>query len=250
MAIKIYDMNVYYGNTHAIRGVTMDIPEKAVTAFIGASGCGKSTFLRCFNRMNDEIENCVISGQISVSGHDVYHRSVPLEGLRKRIGMVFQKPNPFPKSIYDNVAYGPRLHGLVQDKRQLDILVKQCLKDVGLWDEVKDRLYTKGTELSGGQQQRLCIARTIAVQPKVILMDEPCSALDPIATAKIEDLILKLGKKFTIIIVTHSMSQAQRVSDKTAFFHLGELIEYGDTSQIFNTPNADQTRNYISGTFG
>ncbi len=250
MSIKIYDMHVHYGINHALRGVTMDIPEKTITAFIGASGCGKSTFLRCFNRMNDEIEGCEVMGQISVGGHEVYHNSVPLEGLRKRIGMVFQKANPFPKSIYDNVAYGPRLHGLVKDKKELDVLVKQCLKDVGLWDEVKDRLSIKGTELSGGQQQRLCIARTIAVKPKIILMDEPCSALDPIATAKVEDLILTLGKKYTIIIVTHSMSQAQRVSNKTAFFHLGELIEYGDTNQIFNTPTENQTRNYISGTFG
>lgn len=250
MSILAYDINVHYGSNHAIRSLSMEIPEKSVTAFIGASGCGKSTFLRCFNRMNDEIEGCSVDGQISIGGHDIYHHSVPLEGLRKRVGMVFQKANPFPKSIYDNVAYGPRLHGLVKDKQHLNALVRQCLKDVGLWDEVKDRLHKKGTELSGGQQQRLCIARAIAVKPKVILMDEPCSALDPIATAKIEDLILNLGKKFTIIIVTHSMSQAQRVSNKTAFFHLGELVEYGDTEQIFNHPAEQQTRNYISGTFG
>lgn len=250
MSIVVNNINVFYGDTQALKNVSLEAPDKAVTAFIGGSGCGKSTFLRCLNRMNDEIDGCRVFGDITINGHDIMDKNIPLEGLRKRVGMVFQKANPFPKSIYDNVAYGPRLHGTVKTKADLDALVQNSLELAGLWDEVKDRLNTKGTELSGGQQQRLCIARAIAVKPHVILMDEPCSALDPIATSKIEDLICTLKKKFTIVIVTHSMSQAKRVSDKTAFFHLGELIEFGDTSAIFNTPNNPQTAHYIGGHYG
>lgn len=248
--LQVRDLNVSYGSISAVRGVHLDIEQKTITAFIGASGSGKSTFLRCFNRMNDDIENCSVDGEILVDGYNINNPSVPVEILRSRVGMVFQKPNPFPKSIYDNIAYGPRIHGLVKNKRKLDTLVKTSLEDVGLWDEVKDRLHKKGTDLSGGQQQRLCIARTIAIQPEIILMDEPCSALDPLATAKVERMIGKLRKQYTIIIVTHSMSQAKRISDKTAFFHMGELIEYGDTQQIFENPQEERTQHYISGAFG
>ena len=248
--LQVRDLNVSYGSVSAVRGINLDIEQKTITAFIGASGCGKSTFLRCFNRMNDDIDKCVVSGEILMDGYNVNADNVPVEILRSRVGMVFQKPNPFPKSIYDNIAYGPRIHGLVKSKKKLDALVKSCLEDVGLWDEVKDRLHKKGTDLSGGQQQRLCIARTIAIEPEIILMDEPCSALDPIATAKVEQMIIKLRKKYTIIIVTHSMSQAQRISDKTAFFHMGELVEYGDTKKVFENPTAERTQHYISGAFG
>lgn len=248
--IQLRDVSVFYGSIKSVFHISMDIPKNSVTAFIGPSGCGKSTILRCFNRMNDEISNCKIEGKIFVHGTDIYSPSVSVEVIRSRIGMVFQKPNPFPKSIYENIAYAPTIHNLYNTKEERDKIVKDSLIDVGLWDEVKDRLHKKGTQLSGGQQQRLCIARAIAANPEIILMDEPCSALDPIATAKIEKLIKQLGKKYTIIIVTHSMSQAKRISDQTAFFHMGELIEYDATQNIFNNPQEEKTKNYINGDFG
>ena len=250
--VECRDVHVYYGNraAHAIKGIDMDIKEKAVTAFIGPSGCGKSTFLRCINRMNDTIDGCEVTGDISIDGENVYDKSLDVVQLRRRIGMVFQKPNPFPKSIFDNIAYGPRIHGLSNSKEELTEIVESSLKRAGIWNEVKDRLDASGTGLSGGQQQRLCIARTIAADPEVILMDEPCSALDPIATGIVEDLIEELREKYCIIIVTHSMQQAARVSQKTGFFHLGHLIEFGDTEQIFTNPVEEKTQDYISGRYG
>lgn len=243
-------VDVFYGDKQALFGVDLVIPEKQVTALIGPSGCGKSTFLRCLNRMNDTISSCQLTGEILLDGQDIYDPAIDVVSLRSKVGMVFQKPNPFPKSIYDNVAYGPRLHGMVESEDQLDQIVRDSLIKAGLWNEVKDRLDELGTGLSGGQQQRLCIARTIAVKPEVILMDEPCSALDPIATGYIEDLISLLKENYTIVIVTHSMSQAARVSDKTAFFHLGQLVEWGDTEQIFNNPKEAKTKDYITGRYG
>ena len=248
--MKAENVQVYYADKHAIQDVTIDIGANEVIAFIGPSGCGKSTFLRCLNRMNDTIDICRVEGTISMDDKDIYDPSVDVVPLRARVGMVFQKPNPFPKSIYDNVAYGPRIHGLVDSKAELDEVVEQSLTRAGLWEEVKDRLDQPGTGLSGGQQQRLCIARAIAVSPEVILMDEPCSALDPIATAKIEELIHELSNQFTIVIVTHSMQQAARVSDRTAYFHLGRLVEVGPTKQIFTSPQHSLTQDYITGRFG
>ncbi|MEQ1769372.1 MAG: phosphate ABC transporter ATP-binding protein PstB [Devosia sp.] len=244
------DVTVHYGPKQALHGISIDIPDRAVTSFIGPSGCGKSTFLRCINRMNDTIEGARVGGTIKLDDQDIYDPALDVVELRARIGMVFQKPNPFPKSIYDNVAYGPRIHGLSRGKADLDEIVTSSLRRAGLWNEVKDRLAEPGTGLSGGQQQRLCIARAIAVSPEVILMDEPCSALDPIATAIIEELIDELRENFTIVIVTHSMQQAARVSQKTAFFHLGNLIEEGDTSDIFTNPRNKQTQDYITGRIG
>lgn len=242
--------NVYYGEKHALKDVTVDIPEKGVMAFIGPSGCGKSTFLRCINRMNDTIPICRVTGTITIDGQDIYDPALDPVQLRARVGMVFQKPNPFPKSIYENVAYGPRIHGLARNKTDLDEIVMTSLEKASLLKEVKDRLTDSGTSLSGGQQQRLCIARAIAVNPDIILMDEPCSALDPIATARIEELIDELRQNFTIVIVTHSMQQAARVSQRTAFFHLGNLVEVGSTEQIFSTPRDQRTQDYITGRFG
>jgi phosphate transport system ATP-binding protein len=244
------DVNVYYGDKHALKNVSIVIPENAVTAFIGPSGCGKSTFLRCINRMNDTIPSARITGKIDIDGNDIYDKSLDVVQLRARVGMVFQKPNPFPKSVYENVAYGPRIHGLARNKAELDEIVMTSLKRASLWEEVKDRLQDSGTGLSGGQQQRLCIARAIAVGPEVILMDEPCSALDPIATARIEELMDELRENFTIVIVTHSMQQAARVSQRTAFFHLGILVEEGTTETIFTTPQDRRTQDYITGRFG
>jgi phosphate transport system ATP-binding protein len=248
--ITARNVNVHYGDKHALKDVSVDVPEKGVMAFIGPSGCGKSTFLRCINRMNDTISICRVSGDLRIDGRDIYEAGLDPVLLRARVGMVFQKPNPFPKSIYENVAYGPRLHGLGNTKAELDEIVEGALRKASLFEEVKDRLKDSGTSLSGGQQQRLCIARAIAVRPEVILMDEPCSALDPIATAKIEELIDELRSNFTIVIVTHSMQQAARVSQRTAFFHLGKLIEDGVTDQIFMNPRHELTRNYITGRFG
>ena len=244
------DVNVFYGATHAIRDVSIDVDMEDVTAFIGPSGCGKSTFLRTLNRMNDTIPIAKVTGDITLDGEDIYSPDMDVVQLRARVGMVFQKPNPFPKSIYENVAYGPRIHGLAPAKRDMDRIVENALRRAGLWDEVKDRLHDSGTALSGGQQQRLCIARAIAVDPEVILMDEPCSALDPIATAKIEELIHALRGKYAIVIVTHNMQQAARVSQKTAFFHLGQLVEYGETSEIFTNPRKERTKDYITGRYG
>ena len=244
------DVTVHYGEKQALHGISIDIPDRAVTAFIGPSGCGKSTFLRCINRMNDTIEGARVGGKIELDGEDIYSTDLDVVELRARVGMVFQKPNPFPKSIYDNVAYGPRIHGLAESKADLDEIVISSLRKAGLFEEVKDRLSEPGTGLSGGQQQRLCIARAIAVGPEVILMDEPCSALDPIATAIIEELIDELRENYTIVIVTHSMQQAARVSQKTAFFHLGNLIEHGDTEEIFTNPRERRTLDYITGRFG
>lgn len=244
------DVNVRYGDKPALNSVSIEIPERAVTAFIGPSGSGKSTFLRSINRMNDTIDNARVSGSILIDGEEVNDRSVDPVILRARVGMVFQKPNPFPKTIYENVAYGPRIHGLAADKDQLDAIVESSLRKAGLWDEVADRLDQPGTSLSGGQQQRLVIARAIAVNPEVILMDEPCSALDPIATARIEELIDELRENYTLIIVTHSMAQAARVSQMTAFFHLGSLVEYGPTEEIFTNPRDQRTQDYITGRFG
>jgi phosphate transport system ATP-binding protein len=244
------NVNVFYGEKHAIKDVNVDIPERSVMAFIGPSGCGKSTFLRCINRMNDTIAICRVVGNIHIDDQDIYDKALDVVQLRARVGMVFQKPNPFPKSIFENVAYGPRIHGLVKSKADLDEVVETALRKASLWNEVKDRLNESGTGLSGGQQQRLCIARAIAVSPEVILMDEPCSALDPIATAKIEELIDELKQNFTIVIVTHSMQQAARVSQRTAFFHLGVLVEEGATDQIFTNPTDTRTRDYITGRFG
>lgn len=243
-------VNVYYGSKHAIMDVNLDIGENEVLALIGPSGCGKSTFLRCLNRMNDTIPDCRVSGQILLDQQNVYDSGMDVVPLRAQVGMVFQKPNPFPKSIYDNVAYGPRIHGLAHNKPELDEIVECSLKRAGLWDEVKDRLQQPGTGLSGGQQQRLCIARTIAVSPDIILMDEPCSALDPIATARIEQLIDELRENYSIAIVTHSMQQAARVSQRTAYFHLGRLVEVGETKELFTKPVHQLTEDYITGRFG
>ena len=241
---------VYYGANHALKDVDVDIMDKTVTAFIGPSGCGKSTFLRCLNRMNDTIPSCRVEGKITLEGEDIYDARVDPVQLRAKVCMVFQKPNPFPKSIYENVAYGPRIHGLTRNKAELDEVVERCLKSAALWNEVKDRLDAPGTGLSGGQQQRLCIARAIATSPEVLLMDEPCSALDPIATAQVEELIDELRAQFSVVIVTHSMQQAARVSQRTAFFHLGNLVEFGDTAQIFTAPSDPRTESYISGRIG
>jgi len=243
------DVNVFYGSKQALKGVSIDVAPKQVLAMIGPSGCGKSTFLRCLNRMNDTIPGARVTGRIALDGGDIHDPALDVVQLRARIGMVFQKPNPFPKSIYDNVAYGPRIHGLARSA-ELDDIVCSSLTRAGLWEEVKDRLGSPGTGLSGGQQQRLCIARAIAVQPEVILMDEPCSALDPIATARIEDLIDELREQYAIVIVTHSMQQAARVSQRTAYFHLGELIEVGDTDRVFTNPRNRLTEDYITGRFG
>ena len=248
--IHCSDVNVFYEEKQALFDVDLVINEKEVTSLIGPSGCGKSTFIRCLNRMNDVIETCSINGSIVINGQDIYDPEVDVVELRAKIGMVFQKPNPFPKSIYDNVAYGPSIHGLANTKDEMDQIVETCLKRAALWEEVKDRLNESGTGLSGGQQQRLCIARAISINPEIILMDEPCSALDPIATAKIEELIDSLKTSFTIVIVTHSMSQAARVSQRTGFFHLGKLIEIGETERIFKNPNNTMTQDYITGRFG
>jgi len=248
--VSARDVNVYYGEKHALKGVSIEVPERSVTAFIGPSGCGKSTFLRCINRMNDTIAGCRVTGEILIEGGNIYDPRLDVVELRARVGMVFQKPNPFPKSIFENVSYGPRIHGLARSRAELSEIVEQSLRKAGLWEEVKDRLGDPGTGLSGGQQQRLCIARAIAVSPEVILMDEPCSALDPIATARIEELIDDLKANYTIIIVTHSMQQAARVSQQTAFFHLGNLVETGATEQIFTTPRDKRTQDYITGRFG
>jgi len=243
-------VDVYYGEEHAIRNVSLDIGKYQVVSMIGPSGCGKSTFLRCLNRMNDEIPGCRVTGTIRLDGSEIYSKGQDVVPLRAQVGMVFQKPNPFPKSVYENIAYGPRIHGLTNNKAELDGLVETSLRRAGLWDEVKDRLNQPGTELSGGQQQRLCIARAIAVSPEVILMDEPCSALDPVATARIEELIDELRENFSIAIVTHSMQQAARVSQRTAYFHLGNLVEVGETKQIFTNPSHKLTEDYITGRFG
>ena len=243
-------VDVFYGEKQALFGVDLDIFANEVTSLIGPSGCGKSTFLRCLNRMNDTIDICRVGGKLELDGEDIYDPSIDVVELRARVGMVFQKPNPFPKSIFENIAYGPRIHGLARDKTELEEIVVTSLKKAGLFEEVKDRMNEPGTGLSGGQQQRLCIARAIAVSPEVILMDEPCSALDPIATAKVEELIDELRQNYTIVIVTHSMQQAARVSQKTAFFHLGYLVEHGETSQIFTSPRDERTKNYITGRIG
>ncbi|MEM5584430.1 MULTISPECIES: phosphate ABC transporter ATP-binding protein PstB [unclassified Roseibium] len=248
--ISAKKVQVYYGDTHAIKDVDIEIQPRSVTAFIGPSGCGKSTFLRTINRMNDTIDICRVEGSIKIDSEDIYDPKVDPVQLRAKVGMVFQKPNPFPKSIYDNVAYGPRIHGLAKNKTDLDEIVSSSLQKAGLWEEVKNRLDEPGTGMSGGQQQRLCIARAIAVSPEVILMDEPCSALDPIATAKVEELIDELRENFTIVIVTHSMQQAARVSQRTAFFHLGVLVEEGLTEDIFTNPKDKRTQDYITGRFG
>jgi len=248
--LKAQNVNVFYGEKQALFGVSLGIDEKSVTSFIGPSGCGKSTFLRCFNRMNDVIPGCRVEGQIIMDEVDLNSSNIDPVLLRARVGMVFQKPNPFPKTVYENVAYGPRIHGLAANREEMDFIVEDSLKKAGLWKEVSDRLNDQATGLSGGQQQRLCIARAIAIGPDVLLMDEPCSALDPIATSVIEELISDLRNRFTILIVTHSMQQAARVSQKTAYFHLGELIEYGDTKEIFTRPQNEQTEAYISGKIG
>ncbi len=244
------DVSVTYGEKQALNDVSLDINANQVIALIGPSGCGKSTYLRCLNRMNDVIEGCRVEGRITLDGKDIYDPKLDVVQLRARVGMVFQKPNPFPKSIYDNIAYGPRIHGLADNRSELDQAVETSLRKAGLWTEVKDRLEQPGTGLSGGQQQRLCIARAIAVSPEVILMDEPCSALDPIATARIEELMDELRQNYTIVIVTHSMQQAARVSQRTAFFHLGDLVEQGETEQIFTNPRDERTQGYITGRFG
>ena len=248
--ISARDVNVHYGTSHALKDVSVDIGGQMVTAFIGPSGCGKSTFLRCLNRMNDTIASCRMTGEIRLDGEDIYAPAVDPVQLRAKVGMVFQKPNPFPKSIYDNVAYGPRIHGLARGRAELDQIVETSLKKAALWNEVRDRLSAPGTGLSGGQQQRLRIARAIATSPEVLLMDEPCSALDPIATAQVEELIDELRQNFSVVIVTHSMQQAARVSQRTAFFHLGHLVEYGETGQIFTNPKDPRTESYISGKIG
>lgn len=251
-AIKIAakGVHVHYGDTHAIKDVNVEIEDKTVTAFIGPSGCGKSTFLRCLNRMNDTIDIARVTGDIRIDGEDIYDKRVDPVQLRAKVGMVFQKPNPFPKSIFDNVAYGPRIHGLAQNKTDLEEIVERALRRAAIWEEVKDRLTAPGTGLSGGQQQRLCIARAVATEPEVLLMDEPCSALDPIATAQVEELIDELRKNYSVVIVTHSMQQASRVSQKTAYFHLGEMVEYGETGHIFTNPQDQRTENYITGRIG
>ncbi len=243
-------VSVYYGEKRAIDDVSIDIQRRYVTAFIGPSGCGKSTFLRTLNRMNDTIADARVEGDVLLDGEDIYRSAMDVVQLRARVGMVFQKPNPFPKSIYENIAYGPRIHGLTGSRAEMDEIVEKSLRRAGLWDEVKDRLTDSGTALSGGQQQRLCIARAIAVNPEVILMDEPCSALDPIATARIEELIDELRERYAIVIVTHSMQQAARVSQKTAFFHLGKIVEHGDTGDIFTNPREERTKDYITGRYG
>lgn len=248
--VKARNVTVHYGEKQALFDVNLDVPQNAVMALIGPSGCGKTTFLRCVNRMNDVIPIAKVGGEIEVDGQDIYDPDLDVVELRARVGMVFQKPNPFPKSIYENIAYGPRIHGLTRSKAELDQVIETSLRKAGLWEEVKDRLHETGTGLSGGQQQRLCIARAIATKPDVILMDEPCSALDPIATAKVEELIDELRENYTIMIVTHSMQQAARVSQRTAFFHLGYLVEEGDTKQIFTNPNDQRTQDYITGRFG
>jgi len=248
--ITARNVDVFYGAKKAIDDVSIDIDNGIVTAFIGPSGCGKSTFLRTLNRMNDTIADARVTGDIRLDGEDIYGSDMDPVALRARVGMVFQKPNPFPKSIYENVAYGPRIHGLAQGKADMDVVVEKALTRAGLWEEVKDRLTDAGTALSGGQQQRLCIARAIAVSPEVILMDEPCSALDPIATARIEELIDELKHRYAIVIVTHSMQQAARVSQRTAFFHMGSLVEYGETDQVFTNPQQVRTKDYITGRYG
>ena len=248
--MSVRNLNVYYDNKQAIHDVSLDINRNEVMAMIGPSGCGKSTFLRCLNRMNDTVDNCKVEGEVTLDEHNIYARKQDVVPLRARVGIVFQKPNPFPKSIYENVAYGPKVHGLVSRRAQLDEIVEDSLRKASLWDEVKDRLFSPGTGLSGGQQQRLCIARTIAVSPEVILMDEPCSALDPIATARIEELMAELSQNFTIAIVTHSMQQAARVSNRTAYFHMGRLIEVNDTRRVFTNPEHELTEAYITGRFG
>ena len=248
--LDIDNVDVFYGEKQAIFNVALEIKKNQVTAFIGRSGCRKSTLLRCFNRMNDLIDICKVSGSILLDSVNILDKKLDLVRLRTKVGMVFQKPNPFPKSIYDNVAYGPKIHGLCEDISELDEVVEKSLKSAGLWNEVKDRLNEPGTGISGGQQQRLCIARAIATNPDVILMDEPCSALDPIATARVEELMQELKKNYTIIVVTHNMQQAARVSQKTAFFHLGHLIEFGNTEEIFTSPNEIKTQDYITGRFG
>ena len=247
--ISTNDLNLWYNDTHALQSVTMQVPKNRVTALIGPSGCGKSTLLRCFNRLNDLIDHVKVTGEITLGSENINRPGADVVSLRKKVGMVFQKPNPFPKSIYENVAYGPRVHG-IRDKNELDRIVEESLRHAALWDEVKDRLSDSALGLSGGQQQRLCIARTLAVGPEVILMDEPCSALDPIATAKIENLIDMLKEEYTVIIVTHNMQQAARVSDYTGFMYLGKLVECGRTEQIFEHPNEELTENYITGRFG
>ena len=247
--ISVKDMCLWYGDHKALNNVSINIPKRSITAFIGPSGCGKSTFLKTLNRLNDLIPSVKITGDVLYDGNDIFSKDIDVNELRKEVGMVFQKPNPFPMSIYDNVAYGPRTHG-IKNKVQLDEIVERALKDAALWDEVKDRLHKNALGLSGGQQQRLCIARALAVEPKVLLMDEPTSALDPISTSHIEDLVLELKKKYTIVMVTHNMQQALRVSDYTAFFLLGELVEFGKTDEIFNTPKQQKTEDYITGRFG
>lgn len=246
--LVINNLDLYYGEFHALKDVNLDIEEKEITAFIGPSGCGKSTLLKSINRMNDLVKNCKITGDITLEGEDVY-RQLDINQLRKKVGMVFQKPNPFPMSIYDNVAFGPRKHG-IHSKAELDDIVERSLKQAALWDEVKDRLHKSALGMSGGQQQRLCIARALAIEPDVLLMDEPTSALDPISTAKIEELVIQLKKNYTIVIVTHNMQQAVRISDKTAFFLMGEVVEYNKTSQLFSLPQDERTENYITGRFG
>jgi len=247
--IEVRNLNLYYGSFHALKNITMKIKEKRITAVIGPSGCGKSSFIRCLNRMNDLIEGTRVEGEVYIDGVNIYERDVDVVALRKKVGMVFQKPNPFPMSIYDNVAYGPRIHG-IKDKKKLDEIVEDALKKAALWEEVKNKLESSALSLSGGQQQRLCIARTLAVNPEIILFDEPCSALDPLSTAKIEDLLVDLKKNYTIIIVTHNMQQAARVSDYTAFLLLGELIEHDKTEKIFKNPKDKRTEDYITGRFG
>ena len=249
VSLAVQNVNLFYGSSQALHNVSLNIPKGYVVAFIGPSGCGKSTLLRCFNRMNDLVESCRIEGKILIDGRDIYDRKVNVAQLRRRVGMVFQKPNPFPKSIYENVAYGLRLHG-INERAQLDDMVEKALQGAALWGEVKDRLNTSGLSLSGGQQQRLVIARAIALEPEVLLLDEPCSALDPIATGKVEELLHELKTRFTIVIVTHNMQQAARVSDFTAYMYLGKLIEYGDTKEIFMNPKNTETENYITGRFG
>lgn len=245
---EIENLNLHYGDFHALKDIQMNIAENEITAFIGPSGCGKSTFLKCLNRMNDLVEGCKVTGKIELDGEDIYG-NMDVNKLRKRVGMVFQNPNPFPMSVYDNIAYGPRTHG-IRGKKELDEIVERSLKNAAIWDELKDRLKKSALGLSGGQQQRLCIARALAVEPEVILMDEPTSALDPISTSKIEDLVVELKNKYTIIMVTHNMQQATRVSDKTAFFLLGEMIEYGNTEKVFSMPKDKRTEDYITGRFG
>ena len=248
--IHTYDVRVFYGKHEALKGITLNIPAHHVTSLIGPSGCGKSTYLRCLNRMNDTIDTCQVKGKVELDGQDIYSPDIDVVEVRARVGMVFQKPNPFPQSIYDNIAYGPRLHGFVTHKSDLEAIVQNSLEQSGLWKEVKDRLRDSGLSLSIGQQQRLCIARALAIRPEVILMDEPCASLDPIATAHIEECIDKLRENFTIVIVTHNMQQAARVSQKTAFFHFGEVVEWNDTSEIFTTPQDERTKGYVTGRYG